>query len=73
MAVENTLASLAAMRIEMRLVRLRIEQARARFPATGWLLAPASAYLDGWDRRIAEALEVLRENWEEGNKRRWTK
>ena len=52
--VETSLGSLGTMRIEIRLARVRTEQAMDRWPAVRSLLAPVAAYLVRWEQAVAK-------------------
>ncbi len=71
--VENAQAEMAAMKVELQLARMRVEQARVRYPVTGWLLGPVSAYLESWDARIGRTLDALAQVWTSGNHCGWRK
>jgi hypothetical protein len=71
-AVENALASLAVMRVEIRLARVRVEQAVERWPAAHYLLRPVAVYLARWEQAIGKISDLLRQHWLAGNKNGWS-
>jgi hypothetical protein len=71
-AVENALASLAVMRVEIRLARVRVEQAIERWPAVCYLLRPVAVYLVRWEQAIGKISDLLRQDWQAGNKNGWS-
>ncbi len=69
--VETALGALGTMRIEIRLARVRVEQAIDRWPATRYLLGPIGVYLVRWETHISRTMDLFRDLWLAGNSNGW--
>jgi hypothetical protein len=72
--VETALSNLGTMRIEMPLVRKRVEQTVERWPAAERFLSPLAGkdgYLTRWEDSLGRVMEILHDEWLSGNQNGW--